>query len=146
MMKKILVLAAAILVLGLAESAAQDLSETLAELDALGLRVELRAGEAPIVPTPPPAPAPPGVTEETQIADLWNSLVNGLDNMLQRNAIDTRENIVRAIRDACRLSITGDGEGFQLAFVAVSLGGFVTATFAPTPEFCSQMPPEEEGR
>ena len=147
--KMILVLTAAILMLGTTESTAQDLSETLAELNTLGLRVELRAGQAPIVSEPPPAPAgapaPPVAAGQSPVVDFWNALTNGLDDMLRRNAEDTRNDIIRAIRDACRLNITEDGEGFQLQFVAVSLGGFVTATFAPTPRFCSQMPDGEIG-
>ena len=141
MTKTILMLATAILVLGPAESRAQELSETLDELDALGLRVELRAGAAPIVPTPAPAPAPPAATEEeAPMADLWDRLLSGLDNILRLNAEDTRDNILRSIRAACRLNITEGGEGFQLQSVAVSLGGVITATFIPTSQFCSQMP------
>lgn len=147
MIKQGFMLAATILVLGTAESTAQNLSETLAELEALGLRVELQtAGEAPVVAAPAPAPAPAGTTQQNPIVDLWTSLTNGLDNILRRNAIDTRNEIINAIRDACRLNLTEDGEGFELALVAVSLGSFVTASFSPTDEFCSQMPDDAEGR
>lgn len=147
MVKTILMLTATTLVLGTTESRAQDLSETLAELHALGLQVDLRAGTAPIASAPalePTAPATPA--EEAQLRDLWDRLFNGLDNILRLNAEDTRDNILRSIRAACRLNITEDGEGFQLQFVAVSLGGVITATFTPTPQFCTQMPEDEQGR
>lgn len=48
------------------------------------------------------------------------------------------DDAIEGIQDACRINLIAD-EGFELAFVAVSLGG-VTATFRPSPEFCRDNP------
>ena len=122
---------------------AQGVSETLAELNALGLQVEVRAAEAAgvqsaTVPLTSPSgagAASAGTTENLVQENLLDRLREILRPMFERNTERLLEDAIEGIRSACLINLTADDEGFELAFVAISLGG-VTATFRPSPAFC----------
>ena len=126
---------------------AQGLSETLAELNALGLQVEGQAGEATRVQatTVPPASltgagAASAETSENRAQEsVWFRVRDIFGSVFQRTADRLIEDAIEGIRDACRINLIADDQGFELASVAISLGG-VTATFRPSREFCAQVP------
>ena len=127
-------------------TAARGLSETLAELNSLGLQVEVQIGETPGVQstTLPPASRPgSGAASAETTANrvqesIWGRLRDLFGAALERTAQRLIDDTIEGIQDACRINLTAD-EGFELAFVAVPLGG-VTATFRPSPNFCRENP------
>ena len=148
----VLVTATVLLVAGATEAGtqgaggAQGLSETLAELNALGLQVEVQAVEAAGVQTttvPLALPSRAGaasaeITGNRVQESVWGRLRDLFGRALERTTQRLIDDAIAGIQDACRINLTAD-EGFELAFVAVALGG-VTATFRPSPEFCRDNP------
>ena len=128
---------------------AQGLSETLAELNALGLQVEVQAAEATgVQSTTVPLVSPAGAgavsaetTENRAQESVWDRVRDIFDPVFRRTADRLIDDAVEGIRDACRINLNAGDEAFELAFVAISLGG-VTATFRPSREFCLQVPME----
>ena len=126
---------------------AQALSETLAELNALGLQVEVQAVEATgVQSTTVPLSSSSGAgaacapaTENRAQESVWDRVRDIFGPVFRRTADRLIEDAIEGIRDACRINLTADDQGFELAFVAVSPGG-VTASFRPSREFCEQVP------
>ena len=124
----------------------QGLSETLAELNALGLQVEVQAVEVAGVQSTTVLPASPSragaasveTAENRAQESVWARVRDIFGPVFQRTADRLIEDAIEGIRDACRINLTADDPGFELAFVAISLGG-VTATFRPSREFCQQV-------
>ena len=128
-------------------AAGQGVSEALAELNALGLRVEIRAAEATAAQStaaPPTSPSGAGTgfaeTAQSRAQEsVWDRVRDIFGPVFQRTADRLIEDAIGGIRDACLINLTADDQGFELASVALSLGG-VTATFRPSREFCEQVP------
>ena len=140
---------------------AQGVSEALAELNALGLQVEVRATEvAGVQSTAVPLTSLSGAgtasaegagaasaettANRVQESSVWERLRAIFTPAFQRTTDRLIQDAIRGIQDACRINLTADAEGFELASVGISLGG-VTATFRPSPDFCVSNPiPDEQ--
>ncbi len=136
---------AVLLAVGATTAKAQDTgasSETLAELNALGLQVEVRPDEiapaAPFTEVSPPAALAPGEALPGARAqeNIWDRLRGIFGDVFQRATDRLVEDAIEGIQDACRINLTAEEEGFVLTSVGISLGG-VTATFTPTRGFCA---------
>ena len=131
---------------------AQDVSEALAELNALGLQAEVRATETagvqstavPLTSLSGAGAASAETANRVQESSVWERLRAIFTPAFQRTTDRLIQDAIRGIQDACRINLTADAEGFELASVGISLGG-VTATFRPSPDFCVSNPiPDEQ--
>ena len=133
---------------GAQAAGAQEVSETLAELNALGLQVEVRAAEATGVQSatapltsPSGAGAASAETTENRVQSFWERLRDSLVSLFQGTTNRMVQDALEGIQGACRINQTAAEGGLELASVAISLGG-VTFTFSPSPGFCESVPLE----
>ena len=124
----------------------QGVSETLAELNALGLEVEVRAAEAlGVQSATAPLASSSGAgtasveTTENRAQSVWERLRDSLGSLFQGATNRLVQEALEGIQDACRINQTAAEGGLELASVAISLGG-VTVTFRPTQGFCQSVP------
>lgn len=120
------------------EADSASLQAALTELNSLGLRVEVHAGGAAVAASAAggaaPATAAIGGLPQESFVDRLRAF---FAPWVQRHVDRMRDEVVEGIMHACVINITAAGEGFALASVSITLGGTVTATFTPTPEFCA---------
>ena len=148
-----LVTAVVLLAVGATVAGAQgkevrELSETLAELSALGLQVEVRSAQAPggvsstTVGGLSSAGAPPEAGTR-QRENWWARARVAIGDFFSSSANQMRDEALDGIRAACRINeAAGAGTPLELSSVTISVG-IVSVTFTPSSAFCEDVVAEQ---
>lgn len=150
MMKTMATAAVLAMAVGVSAEAQDSPADALAELNALGLQVEL-LGATGLGETgaPPVGQAAPGavnvITGEAgasmsaqTLREIRERFMGALASFGDSFSADLQREIERGVRRACQLS---DDTGFELFSVSLSVLN-ITATFRPTRDLCDALGPD----
>ena len=114
-------------------------SETVAELNALGLQVEVQPPGAtlgtPVMEVAPPAALASGEVLGGARVQVMDYVRTTLSNVFRRNTERLIDDAMEEIGQACEMILGSTEEVGLVVSVGLSLG-IITVTFTPTREFC----------